>query len=345
MKILSLDLGQSKSVACVFESAVGTGRFQTVPTAPEPLHELLVTERPDRVVMEIGPTAGWVCDLVRSLDLAVQVANPNHEAWRWRRVKNKSDRKDALKLAKLSAMGQLPTVYMPGPEGRAYRELVRYRYSLVRRTTMAKNSIRAIVVRQGLGLPGGKTNWTKKQRVTLWEMAKADPGCTWREMLKIELQLLDSLEEAVREVESKLQERAKLDARVRLLRTIPGVGIRLAETLVAIIDDPHRFKRGRQVASYAGLAPRRHQSGGMDRQGHISGQGDKLLRVMLVQVAWIGRRYNPWMQSVYERACRGTASRKKIAIVALARRLLIRCWAMLRDGTPWRPDVALRLAA
>lgn len=342
MKILSLDLGQCKTVACVYQADSGKSSFRTVSTTAEALHELLVGESPDRLVMEIGPTAGWVYDLAQSLDLETQVANPSHEAWRWRKTKHKSDRKDALKLARLSAMNQLPQVYMPGPAGREYRAMIRYRQSVVERVTAVKNSIRAILTRQGLKLAGGKNGWAKKRRASLLELAEMDDQ-PWRFMLGEELEHLTRLESSVKLVEQKLQ--AMADHNVQLLQTIPGVGIRLAETIVAIIDDPHRFKRGRQVASYAGLTPRRYQSGAMDRQGHISGQGDRLLRQLLVQVAWIGRRYNPWMQEVYERVRRGSESRKKIAIVALARRLLIRCWAMLRDGTPWRAGVSLRLAA
>ena len=107
----------------------------------------------------------------------------------------------------------------------------------------------------------------------------------------------------------------------------------------------HRFASGRQVGAYVGLAPRRYQSGSMDRQGRISHRGDALVRSLLVEVAWLGRRWNPWMKAVYERALHGTPSRKKIAIVALARRLLVVCWAMLRDGTRWKDPLALRLAA
>lgn len=345
MKILSLDLGQVKTVACVYSTATTESAFVTVSSTPEALHELFVAQAPDRVVLEIGPTAGWVYDLASSLGLEVQVANPNHEAWRWRNIKHKSDRKDALKLARLSAMNQLPLVYMPNPERRAYRELIRYRQTLVGRATAVKNSIRAILTRQGLKLAAGKNGWSQKLRHELWALAQGEPGGTWRCLLGVELGQLDSLEEAIRGVEKELRDRAAREKDVILLQTIPGVGIRLAETVVAIIDDPHRFRRGREVASYAGLTPRRHQSGSMDRQGRISSEGDRLLRQMLVQVAWIGRRYNPWMQAVYERVRRGSESRKKTAIVALARRILIRCWAMMRDGTPWRPAVSLQLVA
>jgi transposase len=345
MKIMSLDLGQSKTAVCMLHTHDNRATHLTRPTTRQAMHDLLAEHAPDRVVMEIGPTAGWVCDLARVMDIEVQVANPNHEAWRWRATKHKSDRIDALKLARLSAMEQLPTVHVPDPSTRAYRQLIRYRQTLVGRTTAVKNSIRAILTREGLKLPAGKNGWSRRCRQELSAMACVEDGAVWRMMLTVELDQLAHVEEATAQVERQLEEQARHEPGVALLRTIPGVGPRLAETIVAIIDDPHRFRRGRQVASYAGLAPRRYQSGAMDRQGRISGQGDRLLRALLVEVAWLGRRHNPWMCAVYERTLRGSPSRKKIAIVAVARRLLIRCWAMLRDGTPWRPPMALHLAA
>ena len=121
----------------------------------------------------------------------------------------------------------------------------------------------------------------------------------------------------------------------------PGVGPRLAETVVAVIDDPKRFKNAKQVGAYAGLVPRQIESGTMTRTGRITGRGNKLLRGLLVEVAWLMRRYNGHLRNVFDRVCRGSRTRKKIAVVATARRLLVICWAMLRDGTRWRnPDVA-----
>lgn len=344
MRIVSVDLGQSKSVACVLESSEADPVYLTIPTTRQAIHDLLAEHEPERLVVEIGPSAGWVHDLAVSLGVEVQVANPNGEGWRWRSVRHKTDRRDALKLAQLSAMGQLPTVHMPGPERRAHRSLIRYRQSLVTRATAIKNSIRAILTRRGMGWPSGKGSWTKARRAELRAMAGAGGGI-WRMQLGEELDQLAQVEASIARVEAQLEEIAAGDEGVALLRTIPGVGPRLAEAVVAVLDDPHRFKNGRHVASYVGLAPRRIQSGSMDRQGRISGRGDRLLRSLLVEVAWLGRRHNPWMRAVYERALRGSPARKKIAIVAVARRLLVRCWAMLRDGTPWRPPQELRLAA
>lgn len=335
MRILAIDLGKVKSVACVFEVATGSSRFEAIGTTPSEVLRLVERERPERVVIEIGSSAGWVCDLCRELGVEVLVANPNGEAWRWSSVKRKSDRDDALKLARLTALGQLPTVHVPGPGVRAWRELIAYRHALVARRTAVKNSIRSILTRRALAWPAGAAGWSLAALAELGAMSMGG-GEAWRAMLREELAQLSNLEASIARVEEHLEKIAENDERVALLRSIPGVGPRLAETVVAVIDDPRRFGSGKQVGCYAGLTPRRFQSGSMDRQGTISGAGHELLRSLLVEVAWLGRRWNPWMKGVYERVLRGSASRKKIAIVALARRLLVVCWAMLRDGTAWR---------
>ena len=137
--------------------------------------------------------------------------------------------------------------------------------------------------------------------------------------------------------EAKLDELARADERVRLLDTVPGLGPRTAEAIVAHLDDPHRFRSGKQVAAYGGLVPRQYQSGEEDRRGRITKRGPAVLRKLLVQCAWAMLRYNPWARAVYDRLSRGRARRKQ-AVVALARKVLVRCWAMLRDNAAWRPD-------
>jgi transposase len=121
--------------------------------------------------------------------------------------------------------------------------------------------------------------------------------------------------------------------------TIPGVGRRTAEVIVTCLDDPQRFKDVRQVSSYAGLVPKQHQSGQTNRIGAITHRGSRLLRTALVEVAWAMLRYNTWALETYKRICGGQETRKKTAIVALARKLPVRCWAMLRDRKPWRVDL------
>lgn len=344
MKILAVDLGKFKSTACIYHTETAEHTFQKLSTQPQAIHDLIVEHTPDRLVIEVGSQAGWVSDLAEALEISdIQVANANHEAWRWKNTKRKTDRDDALKLARLSAVDQLPQVKLPNKKVRQWRSLIAYRHTLIRRRTAIKNSIRAILDREGLSMPTGKNGWTKKSIKSLQLLARpvlqTGDDDLWRGQLDVELQALDQLQVLIDQVEKKLAVLAHQDKRVRQLRTIPGVGPRLAELVVATIDDPHRFKNGKQVGAYAGLTPRQYESGTMSRQGKISGQGNKLLRALLVEVSWLMRRYNGYLRGVFDRVCRGSKTRRKIAVVATARRLLVICWAMLRDGTHWREPV------
>lgn len=342
MKILALDLGKFKSVGCVYETTSLQHRFEATPTTAQGLHDLLVEHEPDRVVIEICSIAGWVSDLVRTLGIEIQVASTSHEAWRWKHIKRKNDRADALKLAQLSAMNQIQLVHVPGRETRQWRALIKYRHRLIGQRTQSKNHIRDLVNREGLWLARGAAAWTVKGMEQLAELARPlkEVGLAelWRGELAVELTVLEHIDQQVRTVEQKLDELGRAEQRVQLLQTIPGVGPRLAEALVTLIDKPQRFKRGKEVGAYLGLVPKQIQSGESNRLGRITRAGDRVLRSLLVEVSWVGLRYNSWMRAVYERARRNSKTRKKIAIVAVARKLLIRCWAMMRDGTAWQPD-------
>jgi transposase len=349
MKIVALDLGKSKMVGCMYDTLTHEHRFDSAPLDRGTLRTALEAERPDRVVIEIGSTAGWVGDVVRAHGAELEVANPSHQGWRWRNVKKKTDRMDALKLAQLSATNQLPKVHLPEAGVRQWRGLIHYRHHQVRRRTAIKNRIRAILNSEGIDMAEGKRGWGKQQLQTVRQMARpwedVDPKELWRGELSEELAQYDQVTECIVRVEKKLDELAASDARVTLLRTIPGVGPRLAEAVVAIIDDPHRFKRGKQVGSYCGLVPRQFQSGSMDRHGRITGAGDRMLRALLVEVSWIALRYNPWALATFDRICQRKKGRRKTAIIAVARRLVVRCWAMLRDHTTWSPPACVEVVS
>ena len=159
----------------------------------------------------------------------------------------------------------------------------------------------------------------------------------WRGQLAIELRQLQAIQQEIEAAEEKLDALARTDPRLSLLRTIPGVGPRLSEAIVALLDRPQRFRKASEVSAYIGMVPKELDSGETVRRGRITKQGSRLVRSLLVEVAWAGLRYNPWVRQTYQRISGGKKSRKKIAIVAVGRRLLVRCWAMLRDGTRWRP--------
>lgn len=227
MLILAIDLGKFKSVACSYRSDTDT-TYQTIDTTPQAVHDLLTETEPDRVVVEVGTVTGWVHDLARSLGIEVQVANPATEGWRWRRVKRKTDRDDALKLARLSATDQLPTVWMPAPRVRQWRSLIAYRHQLVSRRTAIRNTIRSVLDMQGRRLPLGAKCWTEAGVASLRALAKPMGRCDaeelWRGQLHVELKLLAELGERICVVEGKLDALAQHDERASRLRTIPASG-------------------------------------------------------------------------------------------------------------------------
>ena len=195
-------------------------------------------------------------DLVRERGIELQVANPNHEAWRWKSVKRKTDRDDAIKLAQLSSMNQLPQVVVPERRMRQWRILIRYRAKQVGRRTAIKNNIRAILQREGLSMPKGRSGWTLDSLADLRGRATAISECDiddlWRGQLHSELEALEVAETLLHEVEKKLDLIGKQTGRVRLLQSIPGVGPRLAEALRG--NDPSRKKLPKTV-----LTPRHNK--------------------------------------------------------------------------------------
>lgn len=344
--ILTIDLGKFHSQGCFYRVADGGHEFKRVESTPRAVHELLVERKVDRLVIESGAQAGWVTDLGRSLGLEVQVANANGEAWRWKAVKNKSDRQDALKLARLSVMNQLSPVHVPVKEVRQWRSLIQYRCTLVERRTAIRNAIHALLAVQGT--EAVIKSWSRQMVDELKKPARPLTECgvdeLWRGQLGLELTAMEQVEGLIGQAEAKLDElaaegqsggQAERARRVRLLRSIPGVGPRLAEMVVAWIDDPKRFRNGREVGAYAGLTPRRYQSGESDRSGRISKAGCGRMRKLLVQVAWGMLQHNERGREVFNRLCKDQKTRRKQSAVALARKVLVWCWAMLRDDRPW----------
>ena len=345
-RIIALDLGKFKTVACVMNALDRSHVFETIEMSPAAVHELLARHATDPaeqtlVVLETCDCCGWVYDLCVALGLSAKVVAANSEAWQWRRVKRKTDRDDALKLAKLALLDQLTVVHMPSPEQRQRRRLILHRRSVVSRRTQSRNAIRSIFSQQGLPLVRGGKQWTKAGIEQLKTHARPLAECDdaldlWRGRLHAEMQLMADADAQLKIFDRKLDGLSKEDDRVQLLQTIKGVGPRVAEAVVMHLDDVSRFASAEHVASYAGLVPKQIESGEMSRRGHITRRGPSLLRSMLVESAWVVWRHNDWAKAWVNKISRGSKARRKIGIVALARRLLTILWAMLRDNTPFR---------
>jgi transposase len=343
--ILGLDLGKFKSVTCIYRPATQEAAYRTIATDPLTLRAELRQIRPDLVVFETCTIAGWVSDLCGELGLKCLVADPMNEAWRWSKVRRKTDRDDALKLARMAALGELPTAHVPNREDRQRRGLVAFRHRLVGRRTAIQNHIRALCQAHGILLPPGHRAWTAAGRQLLATLAREDADSEvrslWRLELALEVHALEDVRTRLGALEGTLDALGAADERVRLLETIPGVGRRTAEVIAAYLDEPGRFSTAAAVSAYAGLVPRRFQSGETDRQGRITKRGPRLLRKVLVESAWLMLRYNAWAARLFKRLTRGQKARRKPALIAVARKLLVRCWAMLRKGEAWRAEAAM----
>ncbi|MCA9131087.1 MAG: IS110 family transposase [Planctomycetales bacterium] len=341
MKILALDLGKFNTMCCFFDSKTRKHTFLNATTDRHYPTTVFKKHKIDLVVMEACGPSGWINDLAQSCGLKTSVCSTNEDAWKWSNVKRKTDKDDALKLARMTAMNELKPVHMPSSEQREFRSLVKYRKTLDQRINKIKCTIRAWFVNQGITIDRGDKAWhTGRQLINSYRKPLADCAANelWKGELDIELTQLDSLTSQLDTVVKKLESNGKHDPRIVRLRTIPGVGPRTAEILVACIDDPHRFDNGRQVSAYFGLVPRQFQSGETDRNGRITKRGNPLARTILVECAWASLRYDPWAKGVYDRICGKQKTRKKKAGVALARKLAVIAWAMLRDESDWDPQ-------
>jgi transposase len=341
--ILAIDLGKYKSVACLYRCADDT-RFTTLTTSRDELTRLIQRHRPSVVLIEACLLAGWVRDLCVEIGVTCLVANTTSEAWKFKHLKRKTDRDDALRLAEVYRLGKFPRVELPDKEVREKRGLIETRQKLVGRRVALQNRIRAVLVSQGLPAPCGHKAWTEVGLAGIAAHARPMTDCgpleLWRGRLHLALTELEHIKGLLDQAEKKLDELAKSNDGMKILDTIPGVGPRTAEAVVAFLPEPSRFQTTKQVSAYGGFVPRQYQSTDTDHRGRITKRGPKTLRKLLVECAWVMLRYNAWARAIYQRLTHGGKTRKKQAIVALARKLLVRCWAMLRDGTVWRADPA-----
>jgi transposase len=295
---------------------------------------------PDRfeVCYEASCGYGHFHDLLRPLAARVLVAHPGQLRLIFR-SKNKNDRNDAERLAKLLYLGETPTVHVPSLEVRSWRELINCRSQVIAKRTRAKNAVRALLRSAAVVPPKQPGLWTKKGLAWLRQLQLSTPSQQLRQDLLLEE--IETLIRQVRRIERQLNCQAQQTPAVAQLRSIPGVGMRTAEAVAAFVDDPHRFRNAKAVGSYFGLVPCQDQSGDKNRLGHITRQGAPVVRQLVAEAAWQAQRRSPTVRAYFERTQRDDPQRKKIALVATAHYLVRVMWAMLRRGTVWQENLAL----
>jgi transposase len=346
-KYIGFDIDDKKTVACVYTPETEEFRFSKFHTDLWSMQDFLAKERKKgdeiHLTFEVSGRAGYLYDgLVDKVD-TLTVSNPAKMTWIYR-TKKKNDRMDAKKQAILLAVNQIPKVHMPAREVREWRALIGHRQKMVEGRTQCKNRIRAHFKNQGIVNPYRRGWWS--QRSLKWMREAASGGQTpWHLTLENLLEELEMHERQIQSVTERLDAIGEKDWRIRLLQTIPGVGPRTAEAVVAYTDEVERFQNSKQYAAYFGLTPKLDESGDCRRLGHISKQGPGVVRWLLVEGCWRAVRRSPSLQAFYRRVMHGQKNRKKIAVVAVARKLTTIIYAMLKTGEEFNEDlVAVQFA-
>jgi len=239
--------------------------------------------------------------------------------------KQKTDRRDAGHILKLLLEGRFPRLWRPDAEVRDQRQLLIHRHRLVQIRTRVKNGLQHLAMNRGMQKKSKL--WSEAgQRAFLELPLPGWAGCRRQDLRA----LLAKLDEQIRPLDAAVEKAAFTHEQARLLMTQPGVGAITALAFVLTIGDANRFQRGKQVASYLGLIPREHSSGGKQRLGTISKQGNSFMRMLLVEAAQTAVRLDQGLRKKYQHRCHHKA--KGVAKVAAARKLAVRLYWMLRSN-------------
>jgi transposase len=236
----------------------------------------------------------------------------------------KTDRRDAEHILSLLLEQRFPRIWMPTAEERDLRQLLVHRHKLVRQRTQVKNQLQAMALNQGMQKK--RQLWTAAGQ----EQFQALPLLPYADRRRRELlEMLGRLDPQIAELERVGQAEAEKRTAVRHLMRQQGVGWQTALAMVLTLGPVERFHNSKQVASYLGLIPREHSSGGKQRLGHISKQGNSYMRFLLVEAGQSVAKHDAAMKQDYVRWTRRCGKSK--AKVAVARKLAVRLYWMLRE--------------
>jgi transposase len=336
MFCVGLDIHDKRIAICVLSETGQVIRRAQVRTIDEMMQ--ILKALPDRfeVCYEASCGYGHYHDTLSPIASRVTVAHPGRLRLIFR-SKDKNDRKDAERLAKLLYLGEAPAVHVPSAESRTWRELVTCRGRVIAKRTRAKNSLRMLLRCAGVVPPSRPALWTKKGLD--WLRRLELPPASQRLRRDLLLEEVAALSRQAERIEVHLNRQAKRSPAVLQLRSIPGVGVRTAEAVAAFIDDPDRFRNAKAVGRYFGLVPSQDQSGDRNRLGHITREGPAVVRQLVAEATWQAVRRSPTVLAYFERVRRGDPQRKKIALVATAHYLVRVMWALLKQGTTWEEGV------
>jgi transposase len=285
-------------------------------------------KEPALVGIETTGYTRWFADLMSELGHELVVGEAGKIRARKTR-KQHHDRGDAEHILNLLVRGDFPKIWLPPAEERDVRVLIEHRHQLVEIRTRAQNGLQAIALSYGL-----------RRRHRLWSAAGQE------ELQKLPLRegmgrrredltkLVRQLNFWIKQLDASIEQEVTRREDAKRLMTHPGVGAQTALATVLVLGPVERFPNERHLTSYLGLIPQEESSGGRQRFGHLTKQGNRLMRFLLVEAAQTASRYDERLRRVYRRLAfrKGSA----IAKVAVARKLAIRLYIMLRDGIDYQ---------
>lgn len=334
MDDVGMDLGKKESQIAVITEA-GELIEKRMRTERDRLIRYFKDRPKARILVEASTISEWVARLLEELGHEVIVADPNYApmyAQRSRRVK--TDKRDARALAEACKLGAYRPAHRTSDEQRHVRALLGVRERLVRSRASFVTLVQAILSREGIRVPTGSSKCfgARVEKLDLPEHLSSEIAAL--------LSVLEPLNTQIEKLDGRIGRLAREDERVERLMTVPQVGALTAVAFVATLDEAGRFGGAHQVEAYLGLVPREWSSSEVQRRGHITKAGHSRMRWLLVEAAWrvATHRKRPDTQALREWADRIAQRRgKRIAMVALARKLSGVLFAMMRDGSVYDP--------
>jgi transposase len=304
-------------------------REEAFKTDEKGLDNLVKATRRSKVVIEASTTSLHIYDILCD-SCTVVVAHPL-KVKAIASAKIKTDKIDARILAQLLRADLIPQAYYPSKEQRQIRSLVRHRISLREMTTRIKNQIHAILAKEGIKSPY-KEVFGKRGTEFL---RTVDVGELHRLSLNSLLIVMAELNKQIKESEDRIEEVASQNAYCKLLKTHPGVGWLTALAVASEVVDISRFPSHKHFCSYLGIVPSVYQSGSTDRKGHITRQGNSMIRWLLTQCARNASRHSRRFRRKYARFMkRGLGDQR--AIIAIARTIAVDMYFMLVRSEPYK---------
>jgi transposase len=330
-----LDIGLERTAVCVIDAAGRRIAETLLPTEPELLVAWLRRQADayERLGLEACPLSDWLHDELAAAGLPVVCLETHQLRATLAAMTHKTDRNDARGIAQVLRTGWFKAVHAKSRESRRWRSLVVSRRLLVRQALKLENSLRGTLKAFGHKLPRGTRG---RFGAAVLERLDGDPAllAVARPLLEARRALLAGVEALHRQLLAAV----RADPACRRMMAVPGVGPVTAMAFRAAVDDPARFRSSKAVGAAFGLVPRKHQSGGVDRDGHITRAGDGLVRTALYEAATTllarvrqSSRLRTWAAGLAERV----GSRR--ARVGVARKLAVVLHRIWLDGAVFRP--------